>query len=667
MSSRLTRIVTVAALAGAAALAAPALASASVYCVGDAGGACDVSKTGAPAGLQSALSDAAASAEDDIVRIGAGTYAGNFSYASASEVDIEGAGAATVIQGVGDQPALSMSASGGAATVSGVTIQMASVPKPQAAVGLRIGPGTADGVRVENPGDSLGTGVVLQPGGDVLASAILARGATGIDEDGAPSQHEVRDTLIRAFVGVRARAGAWDLERLQITATHGGVASYAATSVRNSLVRVSGVGDVSNSSFGVLQGAQGLLAVRHATIYAGPLLSYGAWVRNLEGQGTASIDMRNSIVAGPFAGSTFARYASAGGTANVAVGHSNFVPPMPASIGDSQGSGSFQHAPSASNNAMPPRFVDPLVTLDSPGLDLRLRHDSPLIDRGESGDPTTAPGRDVAGEARLVDGDGDHALVYDMGAHEYQRRPPVAVIAAPPGGRVAAGAPVAFSAEDSRDPDAGDTLSYAWRFGDGTSATGKSVTRAYASGGARTVTLTVTDSTGLTDTTTVPLQVDPPPAPPGTGPGPIAGTGPRDRVAPVVSLASLSRPVFAVTGRVPAGRRGARVRFTLSEPASVRFTIARRAVGRRVGGACRTANRRNRAHPRCVRWAAAGSITRHASAGANGVRLAGRLRVRGRIRSLAPGRYRLTLVATDAAGNRSIPTRLPFRVARQPA
>ena len=50
------KIVTVIALSVAAALAAPALASASTYCVGSpSGGTCDVSNPGTAAGLQQAL------------------------------------------------------------------------------------------------------------------------------------------------------------------------------------------------------------------------------------------------------------------------------------------------------------------------------------------------------------------------------------------------------------------------------------------------------------------------------------------------------------------------------------------------------------------------------------------------------------------------------------
>jgi PKD domain len=256
-------------------------------------------------------------------------------------------------------------------------------------------------------------------------------------------------------------------------------------------------------------------------------------------------------------------------------------------------------------------------------VDLRLRHDSPLIDRGG---PAAVEENDLAGELRLVDGDGANGPASDMGAYEYQRRAPAAAIAAPTADGFPPGATVAFSAAGSSDPDAGDSLEYTWSFGDGATATGDAPSHAYDSAGPRTVTLTVTDPTGLTATATKALLLgDPLP-----GDGPSTGTGgggDRDETPPVISSASL---------------RGTRVRFRLSEAATVRFSVRRRSGGRRLG-----------------------SFARRAAAGQSSVRFAGRLRLRGRTVSLAPGRYRLALVATDAAGNRSAARRLAFRVLRR--
>ena len=59
---------------------------------------------------------------------------------------------------------------------------------------------------------------------------------------------------------------------------------------------------------------------------------------------------------------------------------------------------------------------------------------------------------------------------------------------------------VAFDASGSLDAD-GDPLTYAWDFGDGTTATGISVTHTYAEGGTYPVVLTVDDGTGLRNAT----------------------------------------------------------------------------------------------------------------------------------------------------------------------
>ncbi len=63
--------------------------------------------------------------------------------------------------------------------------------------------------------------------------------------------------------------------------------------------------------------------------------------------------------------------------------------------------------------------------------------------------------------------------------------------------------PVAFDASASTDPDPGDSLSYAWDFGDNTSGNGISITHTFDNPGSYTVTLTVTDSHGLSDSTTL--------------------------------------------------------------------------------------------------------------------------------------------------------------------
>ena len=132
----------------------------------------------------------------------------------------------------------------------------------------------------------------------------------------------------------------------------------------------------------------------------------------------------------------------------------------------------------------------------------------------------------------------------------------------------------------------------------------------------------------------------------GCAPSGVPGGGPgADTTAPRISRLRMTRRRFAVgrrrTPRTARARRGTAFVFRLSEDARTTITIARRR-----GGGCSGGRR---------------SFARRTRAGTNRIAYTGR--TRGRV--LRPGRYRATVRAADAAGNRSAPRRVTFTVVRR--
>ncbi len=88
-------------------------------------------------------------------------------------------------------------------------------------------------------------------------------------------------------------------------------------------------------------------------------------------------------------------------------------------------------------------------------------------------------------------------------------QPPVASFLANPT-RANPGDPIAFDGSASTDPD-GTIVSYAWDFGDTSTATGVTASHAYAAPGAYLVTLTVIDNSTMSDTASETVVVNAPP------------------------------------------------------------------------------------------------------------------------------------------------------------
>jgi len=148
----------------------------------------------------------------------------------------------------------------------------------------------------------------------------------------------------------------------------------------------------------------------------------------------------------------------------------------------------------------------------------------------------------------------------------------------------------------------------------------------------------------------------------GVGGAPLGGPGAgaaQDAVVPSISRPALRPARFRAARRGPAivaAPVGTRIRYRVSEPARVRFTVlkARLTVRR-----CRIHVQASR-HRRCIRYRSRGRFTHVGATGVNSFRFRGR--VNGR--RLPPGRYRLVSRAIDASGNRSLPRRVRFDIVR---
>jgi hypothetical protein len=142
----------------------------------------------------------------------------------------------------------------------------------------------------------------------------------------------------------------------------------------------------------------------------------------------------------------------------------------------------------------------------------------------------------------------------------------------------------------------------------------------------------------------------------------------RDLTAPVISKVSVDPGSFAVNPYGAAEKllrrranMGTVIRYSLSEAAAVTVAIDQAVAGRKRGGKCRRANRSRKRGRRCTSYRSVGKFAFSSKAGANSKPFSGKL---GR-KSLAAGRYRLRLSAVDAAGNRSKPRQVKFRVVRR--
>lgn len=409
-------------------------ASAAVYCLP---GVSDSSCTNSSPTIDAAFTSATSNGTADTIRLGAATYpianAAGLNDNSGGAIHLIGAGqGATTITGTNNpatnQTYLTLGANS-PSSVSDLTILLpagANADSTDTALSLFTS-ATATDVTISGPTANNGKGVYVSSGSFTNGTIDLPQTATiGASMGGAGT---IADSTITAQSGIDASnnsAPSPVISRVVIHVVNRGIYLDGGTvNIDDTLVDLgsgmSAVGlDANNSNPGVLPKT---LNARHVTIVGGGANSIGARaLATAPGAAqTSTLNLSDSIIAGPV--TSIYRGASNGvaGTsvANVTTDHSNYDSAAMTSSNGSHGSGTITEV--APTN-LAPGFA-------APGSgDYSLAATSALIDAGNpaAGGPVT----DLAGEARVVDGDGDGSVVRDIGAYEFQ--PPVVVNPDPP-------------------------------------------------------------------------------------------------------------------------------------------------------------------------------------------------------------------------------------------
>jgi PKD repeat protein len=645
------------------AIALPAVASADTFCVHNPSGCVG----SAQPDLKTALSVAGSNgAGKDTIKIGAGSFTeGPAVAAVGNPVDIVGASASdTTLLGAGN----------------GITVLRVLDPASSVSdLGVRItGTGGETGIELAGHGSHLkvtNNGAQAGSTGVELSGAFPTLEASSVALSYGPNDIAVRavyafathatitDSSLTAMRGVYASGGQVDLMRSRVWAQQGVTADSAGpgavyATASDTSFRAPGPSPSNYDHVALAAGGSGwnIIDADRITAYGGGG-GGGVAVRATPAAAAgnkATVNLRGSVIDG-FATAVFANQ-DLGATATVTTASSAYK------LGSAIVKGGATYSAAAGNldlTGIGPGFVD------AAGGDLRLRHDSPLVDRGDPAfQPAGALDRD--GLPRLRDGDGASGPRVDIGAFEYQRYAPVASATATPS-TVEVGQTVTFGGK-ADDADPGETSTYQWAFDDGATATGASAPHAFASAGAHAATLTVTDPSGLSDTVQATVTVNAPAAAAdgtdSTATGTESAATVRAVQAPSLTGLRLAPTTFRPRGTRPASVAhqrapiGTAITYALSRPAAVTFTVKRASAGRRVGTACARPTRANRSHRSCTGWVTVGAFTRAGAAGSTRVRFDGRLGGR----ALRTGRYRLSARAVDRSGMRSATLTTGFRV-----
>ncbi len=509
----------------AAMLAAPAVASATDYCVGSPPGCSGTNETD----LQQALDDAKANPGPDRVLIGPGNYTrlDGFVYSdgnNANTVEVRGVGSPkptlTMTTSAVFQPTVLRISQNGS-PVSDLAIDLPN--SGTNALGLGAGSGnTIDNLTVTGPSvpPNLQTGIAM--GASTVSSSTVSvstqqGSAIYATPNGAAS---ITDSTIVGLRGIDIAVGSGHtltLSRDRVSAVQSGLYNYYGdVDVDNTLIDLrGGSGDAITMDTVDATLDTNTIDANELTIRNGGASSVGVRQTNNDPNSIQTISLRDSIlwdVGHPISQATPAAMSTY--TVNSFLNDYDKANNVP--LAGSLVAGQVRNETTI--DTVDPGFLNPVLGTNGLSGDYRLSFDSLLLDQ----DPT--PGllypeeTDIRGLNRIVAGASPFTSAKrDMGAYEYQHAAPVAQASAPPS-PATTGQAISFNGSDSSDVD-GEALIYAWTFDDGGTATGPTAAHSFATAGPHTATLAVTDVTGLTGTATAIATITiPPTGAPATGP-----------------------------------------------------------------------------------------------------------------------------------------------------
>jgi hypothetical protein len=402
-------------------------AGAETMCVGTSAPGCE---TTAP-DLQTALISAAASPGGDRIVLGAGQFEGPFHYlpgGGGGSIEVVGQGPSTVLTAPASSSAetvlnLVPDTLGDGSSASSLTVRIPANVNNTADTGIYAQ--TVANVRIASDSHEEGSaapiGIYLAPGGSVRSSVIEliggGRGGLGVLASGVTAATtSVSDVRIMAPLGVKAAGQPTTIARTRIFPGALGVfACNAPVTVEDTLIRLSGAPSVGVEAQGSEQcgAGQASIAVRQATIVGSePGGHAGAVAGGFVDTQHPTVDITLSVLR-ELESATVAS-AQASSSASVRIGASDFEAAHHLETGP--GSVSFEE-PQPDIDA-DPSFSEPLLG------DFSLRPGSPAIDSSYS--PPLAADEsptDLAGNPRVVDGNGDGVAARDMGAFEAPAAP----------------------------------------------------------------------------------------------------------------------------------------------------------------------------------------------------------------------------------------------------